>query len=83
MAKSKNMIAEALRKQLSEDLKLGRELERGWKSVLNTTKMNHIKQDRQNLKFDVQANLSKESDFNFIKIYFLTHFSYHIYQLSH
>ena len=35
------------------------------------------------IMFEVQANLSEESGFNFIKIYLIIHFSHHIYQLGH
>jgi hypothetical protein len=81
--KSKKKVAEALRKQLSEDLRLGRESEPGWRSLSNAAKTRRIEQDRQTIEFEVQANLSEESDFNFVKMHLLTHFSHHIRQLGH
>jgi hypothetical protein len=80
--KSKKTVAEALRKQQSKDLRLGRESEPGWRSLWNTAKTHRIEQDRQTIKFEVQANLSEKSDFNFIRMHLLTHFSHHIRPLG-
>ncbi|KAF8533230.1 hypothetical protein BDD12DRAFT_899866 [Trichophaea hybrida] len=63
---SKKKVAEALRKQLSEDLRLERESEPGWRSLLKAAKTCRIEQDRQTIEFEVQGNLSEESDFNFL-----------------
>jgi hypothetical protein len=83
VTKSKKKVAEALRKQLSEDLRLGRESIQGWRSLLNAVKTHRIMQDRQTIEFEVQAKFSEESDFNFVKMHLLTHFSNHIRQLGH
>ena len=81
--KSEKKIAEVLKKQLSEDLRLGRESEPGWKSLLNAAKTRPIEQDRQTVKLKVQANLSEESVFNFVTMHLLTDFSNHICQHGH
>jgi hypothetical protein len=81
--KSKKKVAEALRKQLSEDLRLRRESEPGWRSLSNAVKMRRIEQDRQTIEFEIQANLSEESDINFVKMHLLTHFYHHIRQLGY
>jgi hypothetical protein len=81
--KSKKKVAEALRKQLLEDLRLGKESERGWRSQAKAAKTNRIEQDRQMIKLQVQANLSEKSDFNFVKMHLLTHSSHDIRQLGH
>jgi hypothetical protein len=77
------MVTEALKKQISQDLRFEKGSELGWRSLLNAVMTYCIKQYTKTIEFELQANLRMESDLNFVQMNLLTQFSNHMYQLSH
>jgi hypothetical protein len=81
--KSSKAIAAALRKQLMMDAREEREAEQNWRILSGTAKRRRIDEDTEKVAVEVEAALTKDTHFNFIKMHLLSHFVESVRELGH
>jgi DNA-directed RNA polymerase subunit N (RpoN/RPB10)/oligoribonuclease (3'-5' exoribonuclease) len=75
--------AEKLRAELTKESKAEREATEGWDNLSRTAKSRQLNEDKTWIESQVKSLVEEESDFNFIKLHLLTHFSEHVKELGH
>ena len=80
--KSTKKVAEALRKQLAINMQHERENDPACSRLSAAAKRHRIGEDKIQIDSEIASHLSDESDFNFVKMHLLNHFSDHIRQLG-
>jgi len=75
-------VSEALTKQLTLDKQQERESEPAWNILSAAAKRHHIDEDKTQIESEIAQHLVDKSDFNFVKMHLLNHFTDHIRQLG-
>jgi len=81
-SKSSKKVLEALKKQLTFNAQEEWECEPAWNCLSVAAKRYNIAGDETQIESEIAQHLVDESDFNFLKIHLLNHFSDHIRQLG-
>jgi hypothetical protein len=81
-SKSTKKVTEALKKQLTLDKQEERESDPAWNNLSAAAKRCRIDEDKTMTESDIAQHLVDKSDFNFVKMHLLNHFSEHICQLG-
>jgi hypothetical protein len=71
-----------LKKQLALNKQEERESHPAWNNLAVAAKRDRIDEDNMLIESEVAQHLVDESDFNFVKMHLLNHFSDHIRQLG-
>jgi len=79
---STKKATEALKKQLTLDKQEERESDPTWNNLSATAKRRLVDEDKMQIESESAQYLVHESDFNFVKMHLLNHFSDHIRQLG-
>jgi len=75
-------VSEALIMQLTSDKQEERESYLAWNNLSAPGKLRRVDEDRTQIESGIAQHLADESDFNFVKMHLLNHFSDHIRQLG-
>jgi hypothetical protein len=75
--------AETLRKELGKALEAKRTSGEEWKELSNVQKRRVVNEEKIWIKSRVKSCLEEHSDFNFIKLHLLAHFSDYVKELGH
>jgi len=81
-SKSTKQVLEALKKQLTLEKQEERESDPAWNILSADAKRRCIDEDETQIDSEIAQHLVDESDFNFVKMHLLDHFSDHICQLG-
>jgi hypothetical protein len=81
-SKTTKKVSEALKKQLTLDKQEERESDPAWNNLSAAAKRRRIDEDKMQIESEIAQHLVDESDFNFVKMHLLKHFSDHICQLG-
>jgi thiaminase len=81
-SESAKKVSEALKKQLTLDKQEERESDPAWNNVSAAAKSRRIYEDKTQIVSEIAQRLINKSDFNFVKMHRLNHFSDHIRQLG-
>ena len=81
-SKSTKKVSEALKKQLTLDKQEERESDPAWNNLSAAAKRRRVDEDKTQIESEIAQHLVDESDFNFVKMHLLNHFSDHIRQLG-
>jgi len=76
------MVSEALKKQLTLDKQEERETDPASTNLSAAAKRPRVDEDKTPIESEIRQHLVNKSDFNFVKMHFLNHFSAHICQLG-
>jgi hypothetical protein len=79
---SKKKDSEALKNHLTLDKQEKRDSDPAWNNISLTAKNRHVDEDKTQIQSDIARHLVDESDFNFVKMHLLHHFSENIRQLG-
>jgi len=79
---STKKASEALKKQLALDKQEESETDPAWNNLSAAAKRRRVDDDTMQIEFDIAQHLVYESDFNFVKMHLLKHFSDYIHQLG-
>jgi hypothetical protein len=77
-SKSTTKLSEALNKQFTLDKQEERESNPAWNNRSTDAKRRHLDEAKTQVELEIAQHLVDESDFNFMKILLLNHFSDHI-----
>jgi len=80
-SKSTMKVSEALKNQLTLDNQEERKSDPAWNNFSAAAKHRRIDEDKMQIDSEIAQHLVDESDFNFVKMHLLNHFSDHIRQL--
>jgi hypothetical protein len=69
--------------ELAKDLKAERDSDVSWRRLSKAAKSRQVDNDNAWIQFQIKENLQEESDFNFIKMHLLTHFTEQVKELGH
>jgi hypothetical protein len=75
--------AEKQRVELTQKLQADREATVNWKKLSGRAKRCQLNEDKTWIQSQIKSLLEEESDFNFIKLHLLSHFSEHGKELGH
>jgi len=81
-SKSTKKVSEALKKQLTLDKQEERKSDPAWNNLSAASKRCHIDADKMQIMSQIAQHLVDESDFNFVKMLLLNHFSDYIRPLG-
>jgi len=81
-SKSAKKVSEALKKQLTLDKQEEWESDPAWNKLSPAAKRHCVDEDKMQIESEIAQHLVDESDFNFVKMHLLNHFSDHIRQLG-
>jgi hypothetical protein len=81
-SKSTKMVSEALGNQLTLDTQNEQQSDRAGNNVSADAKCWRVDEDKIQIESQIAQHLADESDFNFVKMHLLNHFSDHIRQLG-
>jgi len=77
-SKSTKKVSEALTMQLTSDKQEELESYPAWNNLSAGAKLRRVDEDRTRIESGIAQHLADESDFNFVKMHLLNHFSHHI-----
>jgi len=75
-------VSEALKMQLTLDKQEERESHPAWNNLSAAANRRHVDEDTTQIESEIAQHLVDKSDFNFVKMHLLNHFSDHIHQLG-
>jgi len=81
-SESTKKISEDLKKQLTLDKQEKRESDPTWNNLSAAAKCRHVDEDNTQIESEIAQNHLEESDFNFVEMHLLNHYSDHICQLG-
>jgi len=81
-SKSTKKVSEALKKQLTLDRQEERESDPAWNNFSVAAKCHRVDEEKTHIESEIAQHLVDESDFNFVEIHLLNHFSDHIRELG-
>jgi len=81
-SKSTKKVSEALKKQLTLDKQEERGSDPTWNDLSVAAKRSHVDENKMQIESEIAQHLVNKSDFNFVKMHLLSHFSDHICQLG-
>jgi len=81
-SESTKKVPEALKRQLTMDKQEEWESDAAWNNLFAAAKHSRVDEDKTQIESDIAQHLVDESDFNFVKMHLLNHFSDHIRQLG-
>jgi len=81
-SKSTKKVSEALKTQLTLDKQEERESDPAWNNLSAAEKHRCVHEDKTQIESEIAQHLFDESDFNFLTMHLLNHFSDHIRQLG-
>jgi hypothetical protein len=81
-SKTTKKVLEALKMQLTLDKQEERESDHAWNNLSAAAKRCWVDEDKTQIESEIAQHLVNESNFNFVKIHLLNHFSDHIRQLG-
>jgi len=81
-SKSTKITSEAKKKYLTLDKQKERESDPAWNNLSMAAEHCRVDEDKTQIELEIAQHLVEESDFNFVKMHFLNHFSDHIRQLA-
>jgi len=81
-SKSTKKVSEALKKQLTLDKQEEQESDPTWNNHSAAAKHLRVDEDKMQIESEIAQHLVDESDFHFVKMHLLNHFSDHIRQLA-
>jgi len=81
-SKSTKKVLEALKKQLTLDRQKERESDPAWNNLSAAPKRRRVDEHKMQIESEIVQQLVDESDFNFVKMHPLNHFSDNIRQLG-
>jgi hypothetical protein len=82
VSKSTKKVSEALKTQLTLDKSEEQESDPTWNNLSVAAKCRRIDEDKMQIESEIAQHLVDESDFNFVKMHLLNHFSDNIRQLG-
>jgi len=78
-SKSTKKVLEALKKQLTLDEQEDRESDPASNNLSAATKRHRVDEGKTHIESEIAQHLVNESDFNFVKMHLLNHFSDHLH----